>query len=144
MPSTIVTRGEDNQQANRSHRAFMKTGNLAQAIGSAGKVAGLARTWVAMATAEPDSMDQHGRLYSHTLTQSVALSISFSTCICSTKMQIVIATWRLPPVIRFYPPFVSRFPSFDKIIRISLPFPCKSQLERTKWFQKNKGGANNA
>lgn len=58
-----------NQRTKRSHRAFVKTGNLAPAIGHAGKVAGLVWTWVAMATAEPGSMDQHGRLYLHTHTR---------------------------------------------------------------------------
>lgn len=32
-----------NRRAKRSHRAFVKTGNLAPAIGHAGKVAGLAQ-----------------------------------------------------------------------------------------------------
>lgn len=146
MPSTGVTRGEDNQRAKRSHRAFVKTGNLAQAIGRAGKIAGLARMWVAMATAEPGSMDQHGRLYLHTHTDRIP-ECSFVHLIFYLYMENQGANCRhhvaAPSSCHILSSFCFRFPSFDKLIRIFLPFPCKSQLERPKWVRKNKGGANN-
>lgn len=61
----------------RFHRDFVKTGNLAQATGHAGKLAGCTQMWVAMATAEPGTMDQHGRLHLQTHTRMQTAECGF-------------------------------------------------------------------